>query len=100
MSTERDRLRLERETATIILTTARLAVEGRDGARQEVSLAEITDVVVGAAGARAGCAVRVQHWRPVYGLPSSWLSGVLGDRGSAIGSRPPTCGAEGIPTGR
>ncbi len=66
MSTERELLRLERETATIILTTARLAVEGRDGGRQEVRLADITDVVVGAAGPGAGVryAVQVKHWRP------------------------------------
>ena len=49
----------------IILTTARLAVEGRDRTRQAVPLADIIDVVVVAAGAGegAGYAVRVQHWR-------------------------------------
>ena len=64
MSTERELLRLAQETATIIVTTARIAVEGRDGTRQAVQLADITDVVVGAAGAGTGYVVRVQHWRP------------------------------------
>ena len=62
MATERELLRLAQETATIIVTTARVAVEGRDGRWQEVQLADITDVVVGAAG--AGYVVRVQHWHP------------------------------------
>ena len=64
MSTERELLRLAQETATIIVTTARVAVERRDGGRQEVPVADITDVVVGAARAGAGYVVRVQHWRP------------------------------------
>ncbi len=66
MSTERELLRLAQETAMMLVTTARLAVEGRDGRRQEVQLANITDVVVGATGSGtgAGYAVRVQHWRP------------------------------------
>ena len=66
MSTKRELLRLAQETAMILVTTARLAVEGRDGDRQEVPLADITDVVVGAtgSGAEAGYAVCGQHWRP------------------------------------
>ena len=80
MSTERELLRLAQETATIIVTSARVAVEGRDGSRQEVHLADITDVVVGAAGAGAGAgyAVRVQHWRPWPALVAT-----LDDEGAA-----------------
>ncbi len=66
MSTERELLRLERGTVTILVTTARFVIEDRAGRREEVRLGDITDVVVGAAGsgAGAGYAVRVQHWRP------------------------------------
>ena len=66
MSTERELLRQAQETATIIVTTARVVIEDRAGGRQEVRLADITDVVVGAAGSGAGAEyiVRVQHWRP------------------------------------
>ena len=39
----------------------RVVLEDRAGRREEVELADITDVVVGAAG--TGYAVRVQHWR-------------------------------------
>jgi hypothetical protein len=48
------------------VTTARVVIEERGGSRAEVRLADITDVVVGAAGSGvgAGYAVRVQHWRP------------------------------------
>jgi hypothetical protein len=76
VSTEQELLRLAQETATIVVTTARIAVEGRDGSRQEVPLADSTDVVVGAAG--AGYVVRVQHWRPGPALVAE-----LADAGTA-----------------
>ena len=80
MSTEQDLLRLERGTATIRVTTARVVIEERGGSRAEVRLADITDVVVGAAGAGAGAgyAVRVQHWRPGPALVAT-----LDDEGAA-----------------
>jgi hypothetical protein len=54
VATERERLQLAQETAAISVTSARVALAGRDGRRREVPLADITDVVVGAAGSRAG----------------------------------------------
>jgi hypothetical protein len=66
VSTERELLRLERGAVTVLVTTARVILEDHAGHREEVQLADITDVVVGAAaaGAGAGYTVRVQHWRP------------------------------------
>jgi hypothetical protein len=80
VATERERLRLERGTVTVLVTTARVVLEDRSGHREEVQLADITDVVVGTAGsgAGAGYAVRVQHWQP--GPP---LVATLDDEGEA-----------------
>ena len=80
MSAERELLRLERGTATIVVTTQRVVIARHDGDREEVRLADITDVVVGAAaaGAGAGYTVRVQHWRP-----GPALAATLADEGEA-----------------